>query len=52
MLSVGRGLTARDLFKELVDGAWDNDETVPDQKKLRLIKRIARKAFRKGELLP
>lgn len=42
MLCLGKGVTTRQLFEELVDNAYKSDTTIPDKSRLRKMKRFVK----------
>ena len=44
LLCTARSVKANELFKQMVDNLWKNDETVPDKSGERLIKKIVKRA--------
>ena len=44
LICVSKGVTARELLKEIVDNLWETDEIVPSKSGERLIKRIVKRA--------
>ncbi|NQT74321.1 MAG: hypothetical protein HQ553_16385 [Chloroflexi bacterium] len=45
VLCIAKGLTARELFKNIVDEAWENNDTVPDEQQTKLVKRLIKRSI-------
>ena len=48
ILCVAKGITAHELFKQMVDNAWENKETVPSKSGERMIKKIVKRAVNRN----